>query len=41
MCEYIILKDFRMDKYIYDENNELSVVFLSGKWYVPIIVKFF
>lgn len=25
MCEYIILEDFKMDKYIYDENN--------GLWY--------
>lgn len=23
MCEYIILEDFTMDKYIYDENNDL------------------
>ena len=25
MCEYIILEDFNMDKYIYDKNN--------GLWY--------
>ncbi len=25
MCEYIILEDFKMDRYIYDENN--------GLWY--------
>ena len=23
MCEYIILEDFRMDKYKYDESNSL------------------
>jgi hypothetical protein len=23
MCEYIILEDFLMDKYIYDESNDL------------------
>ena len=28
MCEYIILEDFKMDKYIYDENN--------GLWYEPV-----
>lgn len=25
MCEYIVLEDFRTDKYIYDKNN--------GLWY--------
>ncbi len=23
MCEYIILEDFKMDKYIYDDKNNL------------------
>lgn len=25
MCEYIIMEDFKLDKYIYDKNN--------GLWY--------
>ncbi len=32
MCEYIILEDFKMDKYIYDENNGLvTCKFLSRR----------
>lgn len=32
MCEYIILEDFKMDKYIYDENNGLWYE-LQGEYY--------
>ncbi len=33
MCEYI-LEDFKMDKYIYDENNGLWYE-LQGDYYAP------
>ena len=32
MCEYIILEDFRMDKYIYDDKNGLWYE-LQGNYY--------
>ncbi len=35
MCEYIILDDFKMDKYIYDENNGLLCE-LQGEYYLPL-----
>ncbi len=34
MCEYIILEDFKMDKYIYDESNGLWYE-LQGDYYLP------
>ncbi len=36
MCEYIILEDFKMDKYIYDENNGLWYE-LNGDYYLPCL----
>ena len=36
MCEYIILEDFNMDKYIYDENNGLWYE-LQGDYYLPCL----
>jgi len=36
MCEYIILEDFKMDKYIYDENNGLWYE-LQGDYYLPCL----
>ena len=36
MCEYIILEDFKMDKYIYDENNGLWYE-LQGEYYLPCL----
>ncbi len=36
MCEYIILEDFKMDKYIYDENNGLWYG-LQGDYYLPCL----
>ena len=36
MCEYIILEDFKMDKYIYDENNGLWYE-LQGDYYIPCL----
>ena len=36
MCEYIILEDFKMDKYIYDENNGLWYE-LHGDYYLPCL----
>ena len=37
MCEYIILEDFKMDKYIYDENNGLWYE-LQGDYYIPCLI---
>ncbi len=37
MREYIILEDFKMDKYIYDENNGLWYE-LQGEYYLPCLV---
>lgn len=34
MCEYIILENFKMDKYIYDESNGLWYE-LQGDYYIP------
>ncbi len=36
MCEYIILEDFKMDKYIYDESNGLWYE-LKGEYYLPCL----
>lgn len=36
MCEYIILEDFKMDKYIYDESNGLWYK-LQGEYYLPCL----
>ena len=36
MCEYIILEDFKMDKYIYDESNGLWYK-LQGDYYLPCL----
>ena len=36
MCEYIMLEDFKMDKYIYDENNSLWYE-LQGGCYLPCL----
>ena len=36
MCEYIILEDFKMDKYIYDESNGLWYE-LQGDYYLPCL----
>ena len=36
MCEYIILEDFKLDKYIYDENNGLWYE-LQGDYYLPCL----
>lgn len=36
MCEYIILEDLYMDKYIYDENNGLWYE-LQGDYYIPCL----
>ena len=36
MCEYIILEDFRMDKYKYDESNGLWYE-LKGDYYFPCL----
>ena len=36
MCEYIILENFKMDKYIYDENNGLWYE-LHGDYYLPCL----
>ena len=36
MCEYIILEDFKMDKYIYDENNGLWYE-LQDDYYLPCL----
>ncbi len=36
MCEYIITEDFKMDKYIYDKNNELWYE-LQGDYYIPCL----
>lgn len=36
MCEYIILEDFKMDKYIYDESNGLWYE-LQGEYYLPCL----
>ena len=37
MCEYIILEDFIMDKYIYDNSNGLWYE-LQGDYYIPCLV---
>jgi len=34
MCEYIILDDFIMDKYIYDEKNGLWYELLGTQIYI-------
>ena len=36
MCEYIILEDFKMDKYIYDDKNNLWYE-LQGDYYIPCL----
>ena len=36
MCEYMILEDFRMDKYIYDKSNGLWYE-LQGEYYLPCL----
>ena len=36
MCEYIILEDFKLDKYIYDENNGLWYK-LQDEYYLPCL----
>ena len=36
MCEYIILEDFNMDKYIYNKNNGLWYK-LQGDYYIPCL----
>lgn len=36
MCEYIILEDFKMDKYIYDDKNGLWYE-LQGDYYIPCL----
>ena len=36
MCEYIILEDFKMGKYIYDESNGLWYE-LQGEYYLPCL----
>lgn len=36
MCEYIILEDFKIDKYIYDNKNDLWYE-LQGDYYIPCL----
>ena len=36
ICEYIILEDFQMDKYIYGDNNGLWYE-LQGDYYIPCL----
>ena len=36
MCEYIIVEDFLMNKYIYDESNGLWYE-LQGDYYIPCL----
>lgn len=36
MCEYIILEDFKIDKYIYDDKNGLWYE-LQGNYYIPCL----
>ena len=36
MCEYMILGDFNMDKYIYDNSNGLWYE-LQGDYYIPCL----
>ena len=36
MCEYVILEDFNMDKYIYDNSNGLWYE-LQGDYYIPCL----
>ena len=36
MCKYIILEDFKMDKYIYDDKNGLWYE-LQGDYYIPCL----
>ena len=37
MCEYIIMEDFSMDKYIYDDKNGLWYE-LQGDYYIPCLI---
>ena len=37
MCEYIIMEDFSMDKYIYDDKNDLWYE-LQGDYYIPCLI---
>ena len=37
MYEYIILEDFKMDKYIYDDKNGLWYE-LQGDYYIPCLI---
>ena len=37
MCEYMILEDYNMDKYIYDNRNGLWYE-LQGDYYIPCLV---
>ena len=37
MCEYIILEDFNMDQYIYDNSNGLWYE-LQSDYYIPCLV---
>ena len=37
MCEYMILEDYNMDKYIYDNSNGLWYE-LQGDYYIPCLV---
>ena len=36
MCEYIILEDFMMDKYVFDNSNGFLYE-LSGDYYIPCL----
>ena len=36
MCEYVILEDFKTDKYIYDKNNGFWYE-LHGDYYIPCL----
>lgn len=36
MCEYIIMEDFKVDKYIFNENNNLWYE-LVGNYYLPCL----
>ena len=37
MCEYMVLEDFNMDKYIYDNSNGLWYE-MQGNYYIPCLV---
>ena len=39
MCEYIIMEDFSMDKYIYDDKNDLWYE-LQGDYYIPCLMSY-